>query len=163
LMTKKTVLLSAIVLTAIAAAVTLFMPHATGATIARWVAVASFVAYAVQRRSLTTWIFVAMLAGAEFGHDAPAKAIELRVLSVIFLRLIKTIIAPLLFSTLVAGIAGHADLKKVGRMGIKAIVYFEVVTTLALIIGLTAINLSKAGVGVALTAPTTTEQLAAPQ
>ena len=69
-------------------------------------------------------------------------------MSLIFLRLIKTIIAPLIFSTLVVGIAGHADLKQVGRMGIKALVYFEAVTTLALFIGLGAINLTKAGVGV---------------
>jgi proton glutamate symport protein len=161
--TNKIVLISAIVLSAVAAATTLAMPHSGIATVVRWIAITALTLYALQRRSLTTWIFVAMIAGAELGHDAPATAINLRVLSVIFLRLIKTIIAPLLFSTLVAGIAGHADLKKVGRMGIKAIVYFEVVTTLALIIGLTAINLSKAGVGVALSTPTTNEQLAAPQ
>jgi Na+/H+-dicarboxylate symporter len=74
-------------------------------------------------------------------------AVNFRVVSMIFLRLIKTIIAPLIFATLVSGIAAHSDLKKVGRMGIKAIVYFELVTTLALIIGLLAINLSRAGVG----------------
>jgi proton glutamate symport protein len=73
------------------------------------------------------------------------------VLSTIFLRLVKTIIAPLIFSTLVVGIANHPDLKQVGRMGIKALIYFELVTTFALFIGLGAINLSKAGVGV--TAP----------
>lgn len=72
----------------------------------------------------------------------------MRVLSQIFLRMIKTIIAPLLFGTLVVGIAGHLSLKQVGRMGVKALVYFEVVTTLALLIGLGAINLTKAGVGV---------------
>ena len=162
--TKKVVLLSALALTALAAVVTLANPQiAHLAMILRWVAIAALTAYAVLHRSLTTWIFVAMLAGAELGHDSPAAAISLRVLSVIFLRLIKTIIAPLLFSTLVAGIAGHADLKKVGRMGIKAIIYFEVVTTLALIIGLTAINVSKAGVGVVLPTTASTEQLAAPQ
>jgi len=99
------------------------------------------------KRSLTTWIFVAMLAGAALGHDWPQVAVNLRVISMIFLRLIKTIIAPLIFATLVSGIATHSDLKKVGRMGIKAIVYFEGVTTLALVIGLLAINLSRAGVG----------------
>jgi len=113
----------------------------------RWIAIALFALYAFYRRSLTVWILVAMLAGGEFGHDWPHLAVNLRVLANIFLRLIKVIIAPLLFSTLVSGIAGHADLKKVGRMGIKAIVYFEAVTTLALFIGLAAINLSKAGVG----------------
>ena len=68
----------------------------------------------------------------------------------IFLRLIKTIIGPLLFATLVNGIAGHADLKKVGRMGIKAIIYFEVVTTIALFLGLATVNLFKPGAGLTL-------------
>jgi proton glutamate symport protein len=114
----------------------------------RWVAIAALVGWAVRRRSLTTWILVSMVVGAEIGHDWPAVAVSLRVLSQIFLRMIKTIIAPLLFATLVVGIAGHRDLKQVGRMGIKALVYFEVVTTLALFIGLAAINLTRAGVGV---------------
>jgi proton glutamate symport protein len=117
----------------------------------RWIALAAFVGYAAARRSLTAWILVAMLVGAEIGHDAPAFSAKLRFLSQIFLRLIKTIIAPLLFGTLVSGIAGHADLKKVGRLGIKALIYFELVTTAALFIGLAAINLSKAGVGVRAT------------
>ncbi len=117
---------------------------------ARWLIVAVLAAYAFKRRSLTTWILVAMAAGAEFGHDCPGMAVNLRVLSLIFLRLIKTIIAPLVFSTLAVGIAGHSDLKQVGRMGLKALIYFEVVTTLALFIGLAAINISQAGVGVHL-------------
>jgi proton glutamate symport protein len=117
-----------------------------------------FAAMALRRRSLTPWIFVAMLAGAEIGFDAPAFAIGLRVFSDIFLRLIKTIVAPLILATLVTGIAGHGDLKSVGRMGIKSLVYFEVVTTLALVIGLVAINLSHAGVGLSLTAATTAGQ-----
>src|SRR5512142_1742655 len=120
----------------------------------RWIALALFVLYGFYKRKLTAWILVAMALGAAIGHDWPHIAINLRVISVIFLRLIKTIIAPLLFATLVSGIAAHSDLKKVGRMGIKAIVYFEVVTTLALIIGLAAINISKAGVGAKLPAPT---------
>jgi proton glutamate symport protein len=124
----------------------------------RWIAIGIFGVYAVYRRSLTTWILVAMLAGAAIGHDWPEAAVKLRVLSQIFLRLIKAIIAPLLFATLVSGIASHADLKKVGRMGIKALIYFEVVTTLALVIGLAAINLSKAGVGATLP-PSTGESL----
>jgi proton glutamate symport protein len=118
--------------------------------VVRWIALALLFAYGCYRRSLTTWIVVSMLIGAEIGHDWPNVATNLRVLSLIFLQLIKTIIAPLLFATLVSGIAGHADLKKVGRMGIKAIVYFEIVTTIALFIGLAAINISKAGVGVQL-------------
>jgi proton glutamate symport protein len=116
--------------------------------VARWVAIAGLGAYGVHRRSLTAWILISMVVGAEIGHDWPAVGTSLRLLSQIFLRMIKTIIAPLLFATLVVGIAGHPNLKQVGRMGIKALVYFEVVTTLALFIGLAAINLSRAGVGV---------------
>ena len=115
---------------------------------ARWAAILAFAAYATARRSLTAWILVGLAAGAETGHDWPATALKLQVLAAIFLRLIKVIIAPLLFGTLVVGIAGHADLKKVGRMGIKALVYFELVSTAALLIGLAAINISRAGVGV---------------
>jgi proton glutamate symport protein len=114
----------------------------------RWIALAALVGYAGAHRSLTAWIIVAMLVGVEMGHDAPAFSVKLRFLSQIFLRLIRTIIAPLLFGTLVSGIAGHADLRKVGRLGFKALIYFELVTTAALFIGLVAINLSKAGVGV---------------
>src|SRR5262249_20063919 len=115
--------------------------------IVRWLVLVSLIVYASIRPSLTTWIFVSMLAGAEIGYDFPAFGVSLRLLAQIFLRLIKLIIAPLLFSTLVSGIAGHADLKKVGRMGIRALIFFEVATTLALLIGLAAINLSRAGEG----------------
>ncbi|MGD0341892.1 MAG: cation:dicarboxylase symporter family transporter [Bacteroidales bacterium] len=108
------------------------------------------VIHAFKKRSLTTWILVCMLAGAEFGYDLPAVARKLQFLSDIFLRLIKTIIAPLLFSTLVVGIAGHASIKQIGRMGWKSLLYFEIVSTIALFIGLAAINISKAGVGVVL-------------
>jgi len=121
----------------------------------RWLAIAALVPYAFEKRSLTTWIFVAMLAGGVLGHDFPQLAVNLRVLALIFLRMIRTIVAPLLFATLVSGIAGHSDLKKIGRMGVKAILYFEVVTTLALVIGLVAINISRAGVGVNLPAAST--------
>jgi proton glutamate symport protein len=116
----------------------------------RWVAVLLLAVYAYRRRSLTPWIFVAMAAGAEIGFDAPNFAVHLRVFSDIFLRLIKTIVAPLILATLVVGIAGHGDLKSIGRMGIKSLVYFEVVTTLALGIGLVAINVSRAGVGLVM-------------
>ena len=119
----------------------------------RWITLATFIFYAAIRRTLTTWIVVAMLIGAALGHDWPSLAINLRVVAQIFLRLIKTIIAPLLFATLVSGIATHSDLQKVGRMGVKALIYFEVVTTLALVIGLAAINISKAGVGIQVAAP----------
>jgi proton glutamate symport protein len=126
----------------------------------RWICIATLVLYALYKRTLTTWILVAMVIGAALGHDWPHVAVHLRLLSMIFLRLIRVIIAPLLFATLVSGIAAHSDLKKVGRMGVKAIVYFEAVTTLALCIGLAAINLSKAGVGVHLP-PQTGETLQA--
>ena len=123
--------------------------HAIPAAL-RWAGVLLLAGFAITRRSLTPWIFVAMVAGAEFGFDAPHAAEQTRVFSDIFLRLIKTIVAPLILSTLVVGIASHGDLKSVGRMGLKSIVYFEVVTTLALAIGLLAINITKAGVGLVL-------------
>jgi proton glutamate symport protein len=116
----------------------------------RLLTVMVLVVYAFRKRSLTTWILVCMVAGAEFGYDVPEVAKKLQVLSDIFLRMIKTIIAPLLFSTLVVGIAGHADIKQVGRMGWKSLLYFEIVSTIALFIGLLAINIGKAGVGVTL-------------
>ena len=125
------------------------------AVIMRWVAIAPLLIYAVMRRSLTTWILVSMVLGAEFGHDFPGAAMSLQVLSLIFLKLVKTIIAPLIFSTLVVGIAGHSSLRQVGRMGIKALIYFEVVTTLAIFIGLAAINISRAGEGVHMPAEAT--------
>ncbi len=90
---------------------------------------------------------MAMMLGCEIGFSFPKVAIHMDVFSGVFLRLIKTIIAPLIFSTLVVGIAAHSNLKQVGRMGLKAILYFEIVTTIALFIGLAAINISKAGEG----------------
>lgn len=116
--------------------------------IGRWVAILSLIIYGLKKKSLTTWILVSMVIGAEIGHDFPEIAKNLQVLSKIFLKMIKTIVAPLIFATLVYGIAGHADLKQVGRMGWKSILYFEVVTTIALFIGLAAINLSQAGAGI---------------
>src|SRR5712691_1661467 len=130
--------------------------------IIRWLVVSGLIAYGWRRKSLTTWILVAMVAGAEIGNDWPGIAVNLRLLSLIFLNLIRTIIAPLLFATLVVGIAGHSNLRQVGRMGVKALVYFEVVTTLALLIGLAAINLTRAGVGVTLPASTAPPQISAP-
>src|SRR6266581_313944 len=119
-------------------------------TLLRWFAIFLVAAYATSRRSLTTWIFVGLLAGAELGHDAPSVAVSLQLLGTIFLRLIKVIIAPLLFGVLVVGIAGHSDLKKVGRLGIKSLIYFEVVSTIAMLIGYAAIHISRAGEGVHL-------------
>ena len=127
----------------------------------RWLVIAGLVLLGIRRRTLTTWILVAMVLGAEIGHDLPQQAVQLRLLSQIFLRMIRTIIAPLLFATLVVGIAGHADLKQVGRMGVKALVYFEIVTTLALFIGLAAINLTQAGRGIHLPPAPATEHIEA--
>ncbi len=107
---------------------------------------------ASRRRSLTGWIFVGMLAGIELGVDAPHAALSIRVLSDIFLRLIRVIVAPLIFGTLVTGIASHAEAKTVGRLGLKSLLYFEVLTTIALVIGLVAIDVSKAGVGLNMSA-----------
>lgn len=118
----------------------------------RWIAWAMLILFAFRKKSLTTWILISMVIGVEIGLNFPEFSQHLRLLSQIFLRLIKTIIAPILFATLVVGIAGHSNLKQVGRMGWKSILYFEVVTTLALIIGVLAINLSKAGVGITLPA-----------
>jgi len=116
----------------------------------RWLVVALIAAIAAKRRSLTSWILVGLLAGAEVGHDFPQFATNLQFLGTIFLLLIRVIIAPLLFGTLVVGIAGHADLKKVGRLGLKSLIYFEIVSTIALLIGFAAINISRAGEGVHL-------------
>jgi proton glutamate symport protein len=116
----------------------------------------------VRRPSLTTWILIAIVVGGAFGYFFPDAATQLRVLSTIFIRLVRTIVAPLLFATLVVGIASHGDLKQVGRMGIKALVYFEVVTTLALLIGWAAITISRAGVGITLPPAAPGEQAAAP-
>lgn len=101
----------------------------------------------LKQSRLTITIFVALFLGVLVGWLFPAFAIKLHVLAEIFLRMIKMIIAPLLFATLVVGIAGHGDVKSLGRLGIKTIAYFEVVTTLALVIGLGFANLFKPGVG----------------
>lgn len=100
--------------------------------------------------SLTQAIFIGMSIGLLFGWLAPDVAVTFRPLSTIFIRLIKSLIAPLIFTTLVVGIAGHGNLRQVGRMGLKALLYFEAVTTLALLVGLVAVNVVKPGVGVNL-------------
>jgi proton glutamate symport protein len=103
-----------------------------------------------KRISLTAWILIALVAGVAFGAIFPEPARQLGILGSIFLRLIKSIIAPLLFGTLVVGIAGTGSVKTMGRIGGKAILYFEIVTTIALFVGLGAVNLVKPGVGVQL-------------
>jgi len=110
----------------------------------------------LRRRSLTQWIIAAMVVGVLIGVFFPQFAVSLRPISTVFLRMIKSIIVPLIFGTLVVGIAGHGDdMKRVGRLALKSIIYFEVVTTLALFIGLLAVNILKPGVGVSLVSPET--------
>jgi proton glutamate symport protein len=105
----------------------------------------------LRNRTLTQWILVAMAVGIWLGWAYPGAAVQTKPAATVFLRMIKSIIAPLLFGTLVVGIAGHGDdLKRVGRLALKSIIYFEVVTTVALFIGLVAVNLIKPGVGVQL-------------
>lgn len=106
----------------------------------------------LQKLSLTKWIFVGITVGLLIGWLFPNFGVSLKPLSTIFIRLIKSIIAPLIFSTLIIGIAGHGNLKQVGRMGLKSLIYFEIVTTIALLIGLLAVNLTQPGVGVNLQA-----------
>jgi Na+/H+-dicarboxylate symporter len=115
----------------------------------RWLGLALMALGGFRKSTLTYWIFFAMLAGGEIGFDWPHVAEHLRVLSDIFLRLITVIVAPLILGTLITGIAGHGDSKGVGRIGLKSLIYFEIVTTIAILIGLAAINFSQAGVGVA--------------
>jgi proton glutamate symport protein len=156
--------ITGLVLYAAAAAAQHSWPAARVAAIAvRIVALVLLAWAASRRRSLTGWIFVGMLAGIEFGVDAPHVALSGRVFGDIFLRLIRVIVAPLIFGTLVTGIAGHADAKTVGRLGLKSLVYFETLTTIALVIGLVAINISKAGVGLNMAAHAAVSTAALPQ
>jgi proton glutamate symport protein len=116
----------------------------------------------LRRISQTQWVLVAMIVGITVGYLFPDSAnaegfhaTDLQVLSTVFLRMIKSLIAPLIFATLVVGIAGHGDdMKRVGKLAFRSILYFEIVTTLALIVGLVVVNLVKPGVGINLTAAT---------
>lgn len=117
----------------------------------------------MKKLTLTHWIFIALVAGIVVGKFFPAVAVEMDVFSKMFLKLIKTIVAPLLFSTLVIGIAGHTDMKQVGRMGWKSLLYFELVTTLALAFGLIAANIIRPGDGIDMSAVQATEKIAVTQ
>src|SRR4051812_26492722 len=113
----------------------------------------------LRKVSLTQWILVSMVVGVSIGAFFPHFGVALKPLSTVFLRMIKSIIVPLIFSTLVIGIAGHGDdIKRVGRLALKSIIYFEIVTTLALFIGLGAVNLVRPGDGIVLNATATTGQ-----
>jgi proton glutamate symport protein len=100
------------------------------------------------QNTLTAWNFFAILAGAELGADAPAIAVHLHVLAEIFLRLVRVIVAPLILGTLTTGIAAHGQVKSLGRVALKTLIYFEVITTLALLLGVVAIDVTRAGEGV---------------
>ena len=105
----------------------------------------------IKNISLTKWIVIAMVTGAVCGLLFPEESVNIRVISNVFLRMIRTIIVPLLFGTLTVGIAGHSDdLKVIGKLALKTLVYFEIVTSLALLIGLCAVNLVQPGVGISL-------------
>ena len=111
----------------------------------------------LRRRTLTQWIIAAMFIGVAIGIAFPEFARSLLPISTAFVRIIKSIIVPLIFGTLVVGIAGHGDdMKRVGRLALKSIIYFEIVTTLALFIGLLAVNIIKPGLGVTPTATAAT-------
>ena len=98
-------------------------------------------------KRLTLHIFIALVAGVLFGWLAPQLAIKMQPLGDLFLRMVKMIIAPLIFATVVVGIAGHGNVKSLGKIGLKTIVYFEIATTIALILGLVMANVLKPGVG----------------
>lgn len=118
--------------------------------IAWWLFAIAAIALAIKKKSLTTWILVSMVIGIQIGFEFKEFALNLQVLSKVFLKLIKTIIGPILFATLVVGIASHSNMKQLGRMGWKSLLYFEIVTTLALCVGLVAINISGAGKNISL-------------
>ncbi|MGB6084835.1 dicarboxylate/amino acid:cation symporter [Moheibacter sp.] len=124
---------------------------------ARWITLLSLVYYCIKKRSLTTWILFSIVLGAVLGYDYPAIARSLHPLSQGFIRLVKTIVGPILFATLVYGIAGHSDLRQVGRMAWKSLLYFYTATTIALFIGLFAINVTQAGKGIDISKVPNTE------
>jgi proton glutamate symport protein len=104
-----------------------------------------------RRPGLTQWIVIAMVAGVVLGWASPRAALAIEPLSAVFLRLIKSLIVPLVASTLLVGIAGHGDdMRRVGRLALRAVVYFEIVTTLALAVGLIVVNVLRPGAGVNL-------------
>jgi proton glutamate symport protein len=142
---------AAVLLTAGMAAGLLHAPATAGLGL-RCAGIALLIPVALRRRSLLVWTFLAMLAGAELGVDAPQIASQTHFLGEIFLRLIRMIVAPLIFGGIVTGIAGHNQLRGVGRVAVKSIIFFEAVTTIGLILGALAIDLTQAGAGVTLPA-----------
>ena len=114
----------------------------------------------IKKSNVTIWTIIALVAGIVFGCVCPHYAGKMHILSVIFLRMIKMILAPLLFSTLVIGIAGHDSIKSLGKLGLKTFIYFEVVTTIALFLGLGFGNLMEPGYGMTDKADPSLVQLA---
>ena len=101
---------------------------------------------AVRRLTLTHWIFIGMGSGILLGWLAPAAAVELKPLSTMVLRMIKSVVVPIIFGTLVMGIAGHGDdLKRIGRLALKSMLYFWAMTAIALAVGLIAVHLTRPG------------------
>jgi proton glutamate symport protein len=124
-----------------------FFVEANAAIAMRWFSVFLGFLFVLKQKKLTAWIFWSMFVGFCVGYDLSELGKELQIISKIFLRLIKCVVAPLIFATLVTGIANHGNIKKLGSIGWKSLLYFEIVSTLAIAIGLVAINLSNAGVG----------------
>jgi proton glutamate symport protein len=146
----RTTQITAVTGLAIFAAGVLFAGHPHLAMAVRIAGLALLTFAAIQRRSITAWTFFAIVAGVELGVDAPSAAVHTHVLAEIFLRLVRVIVAPLIFGTLTTGIAAHGQLRSLGRVAWKTLLYFEIVTTLALLLGAAAINLSNAGQGITL-------------
>ncbi|HTJ29454.1 MAG TPA: cation:dicarboxylase symporter family transporter [Acidobacteriaceae bacterium] len=132
--------------------------HILGLTL-RVIAVALFAIAAFRRNTLTAWTFFAIVAGAEIGADAPLVGTRLHFLAEIFLRLVRLIVAPLIFGTLTTGIAAHREMKSLGRVALRTLIYFEVITTFALLLGALAIDISRAGEGVTVPAIVAQESL----
>ena len=126
------------------------LTHAVLGEALRVAAISLFAVGAFRRSSLIFWTFLAMLAGVELGLDSPGISAQTHFLGDVFLRLIRMIVAPLLFATITTGIAAHSQLRGIGRVALKALIYFEVVTTLGLIVGALAMNISGAGWGITL-------------
>lgn len=127
----------------------LLATHGSPGLVLRLLGLTLLAVVAAAGRSITTWTFFAIVAGAELGADTPRVAVHLHVLAEIFLRLVRMIVAPLIFGSLVTGIAGHASMRSLGRIAWKTFLYFEVVTTFALLLGAIAIDISRAGESVA--------------
>jgi len=132
-----------------------FLPGIFGAALdpsflmtARWWAVGALIIYGWKSNTLTTWILISMAIGFEVGLDMGKAAKDFDILSTVFIQLIKTVVGPLIFSTLVIGIAGQSSGKQMGRIAVKAFTYFLLATSIALVIGLVAINFTQAGAGI---------------